>query len=233
MFMFMLVMLSVLTMVITDRSGSCPVPRGGAVPLGRPILGEPFLAGEALRHPNTEPLFPGPEVTVIQLELSRTKHIWEREREMDGQRRRMEDEERSMQERREGWEHRAVLWQKTLCTYEIECITIQNITFACGMWHQSATGQSHGRPLPISTAEPVADRERVSPRAAVIGQHTAFQPFLERKHMVTSGVKLSNMKLSSKKMLICFTFQTFFFIMTIKWPSWFSVFPHFYLHDSY
>lgn len=73
-------MLSVLTMVVTDRSGSCPLPREGAVPLGGPIQGEPFLAGEALRCPNTGPLVPGPEVTMIQLELSRTQHIWEQER---------------------------------------------------------------------------------------------------------------------------------------------------------
>lgn len=92
-------MLSVLTMVVTDRSGSCPLPRVGAAPLGWPIQGEPFLAGEALHRPNTEPLVPGPEVTMIQLELSRTQHVWEQER---GRRteKRMEDT----------WETLWVLW---------------------------------------------------------------------------------------------------------------------------
>lgn len=105
-------MLSILTMVVTDRSGSCPLPREGAVPLGWPVQSEPFLAGEALRRPNTKPLVPGPEVAIIQLELSRAQHVWERER--DG-RKRGEDEKRNVSGEK-------ILIMNTrfrLCTYDI------------------------------------------------------------------------------------------------------------------
>lgn len=113
-------MLSVLTMVVTDRSGPCPCPREGAVPLGWPVQGEPFMAREALRHPNTKPLVPGPEVTMIQLDLSRTQHVWERER-FGGTERRMKNEEKRMQERREGWKESSTSRKKAqqLWTREI------------------------------------------------------------------------------------------------------------------
>ena len=75
-------------MVVTNRSGARPLPREGAVSLGWPVQSEPFLAGEALRRPNTEPLVPWPEVTMIQLELSRAQHILERENEEQREKRR-------------------------------------------------------------------------------------------------------------------------------------------------
>lgn len=67
---------SKLTMVVTDGGATRPAPRDGAVPLGRPIQSEPFLAGEALRGADPKPLIPGPNIAVIQLELSWTQNVW-------------------------------------------------------------------------------------------------------------------------------------------------------------
>lgn len=74
--LFMILILSALTVVVTDGGESCPLPRDGAVPLGWAIQSEPFLAGEALRSTDLKPLVPGPNITVIQLELSRTQNVW-------------------------------------------------------------------------------------------------------------------------------------------------------------
>lgn len=59
------ILLSVLTMVVTDRSFSRPRPEDGTVPLGWARQSEAFMTGEALRRPGTEPLVPGPDVAVI------------------------------------------------------------------------------------------------------------------------------------------------------------------------
>lgn len=40
------------------------------------MQGEPFLAGEALRGTDPKPLIPGPNIAVIQLELSWTQNVW-------------------------------------------------------------------------------------------------------------------------------------------------------------
>ncbi|KAF3847884.1 hypothetical protein F7725_020912 [Dissostichus mawsoni] len=61
-------------------SGRSLSPLFESDPLTSEPPGEPFLAGEGLRRPNTGPLVPGPEVTVIQLELSRTQDVWEQKR---------------------------------------------------------------------------------------------------------------------------------------------------------
>lgn len=79
--------------------------------------------------------------------------------------------------------------------------TSQNDTFARGLRHPSAAGQPHGWPVPISPAEPAADRVRVLAWAAVVGQHTALQPSLHR-NMLT----LSNSEISSKERCSLFGF---------------------------
>lgn len=175
--LFKLIITFVLTVVVTHRGSSCPLPRKGAVPLGWPVQSEAFLAGEALGPPNPKPLLPGPEVAVIQLELSRAQQVW-------------------------GWCEIQMMNLRSL----LSCSTSKHITFAGGSWHLSATGCSHRWPLPIWTTKPVAGWVRVLAQAAVVGQNTALQPSLYGKHMFTFRAKLSNAKLSSKEKLYLFRF---------------------------
>ena len=66
----------ILTLLATQGGGPSPVPVQGAGPLGRAFHGVALVAGEALVLSWTQPLVPGPELSVVQLDLARTQHIW-------------------------------------------------------------------------------------------------------------------------------------------------------------
>lgn len=180
----MFLMFSTLTMVVTDGGEPRPLPGDGAVPLGWAVQRVAFLAGEALRSTHLEPLLPGPNITVVQLELSWTQNVWKVEEQL-----------------------KFYLGGRSCCW----AWNSQDATSARGLGHQSAAGWPHGWPIPIGPTEPGADRVGVLARCAVVGQHAALQPSLHTKHV---DLNWATPRFPVKGCFVCFAFLILFQALT-------------------